>query len=218
MNAIAPNITTDGEPYWYGNSLFEFLVPAAATGGAMSVFRSTMPAGFGPPRHIHTREDEVFFVEDGEALFDVDGRILGAGAGMTVFMPRGVPHTFKNVGAHPGSFIGFTSPCGFERFVAAVATKTPPTSKEVDPAVVRRLLELAPEFGIDMNPKLSDMPIDAGAWRTYAAAIEDRYPPARRPGGLVRRATAAAGRALLRSPAFTRHVLLDRWFLRLNGA
>jgi mannose-6-phosphate isomerase-like protein (cupin superfamily) len=113
MTAIAPHITTDGEPYWYGDSLFEFLVPAAATGGAMSVFRATMPEGFGPPRHIHTREDEVFFVEDGEALFDVDGRILRAGPGMTVFMPRGVPHTFR-VLSPVARMLGVMTPGGFE--------------------------------------------------------------------------------------------------------
>ena len=39
----------------------------------MTVFRATMPEGFGPPRHIHTREDEVFLVLEGEARFDLDG-------------------------------------------------------------------------------------------------------------------------------------------------
>jgi mannose-6-phosphate isomerase-like protein (cupin superfamily) len=110
---IAPHLTVVGDPYWYGNSLFEFLVPAAATGGALTVFRATMPEGFGPPRHIHTREDEVFLVEDGEALFDVDGRILTAGPGTTVFMPRGVPHTFR-VQSPVSRMLGFMTPGGFE--------------------------------------------------------------------------------------------------------
>jgi len=110
---IAPHLTVDGDPYWYGNSLFEFLVPAAATGGALTVFRATMPEGFGPPRHIHTREDEVFLVEDGEALFDIDGRILRAGPGTTGFMPRGVPHTFR-VLSPAAVMLGVMTPGGFE--------------------------------------------------------------------------------------------------------
>jgi mannose-6-phosphate isomerase-like protein (cupin superfamily) len=113
ITTIAPHITVDGEPRWYGNSLFEFLIPAAATGGALSVFRSTMPEGFGPPRHIHTREDEVFLIQDGEALFDIDGRILLAGPGTTVFMPRGVPHTFR-VQSPVARILGLMTPGGFE--------------------------------------------------------------------------------------------------------
>jgi len=110
---LSPHITDQGEPYWYGESLFEFLVPSAATDGALAVFRSTMPEGFGPPRHIHTREDEVFLVEEGEALFDVDGRILVAGPGTTVFMPRGVPHTFR-VRSRVARMLGIMTPGGFE--------------------------------------------------------------------------------------------------------
>jgi mannose-6-phosphate isomerase-like protein (cupin superfamily) len=110
---IEPHLTVDGEPRWYGNSLFEFLVPASATGGALSVFRATMPEGFGPPRHIHTREDEVFLVLEGEALFDVDGRITTAGPGTTVFMPRGVPHTFR-VLSPVAVMLGVMTPGGFE--------------------------------------------------------------------------------------------------------
>jgi mannose-6-phosphate isomerase-like protein (cupin superfamily) len=127
---IAPHLTVSGDPYWYGNSLFEFLVPAAATGGALTVFRSTMPEGFGPPRHIHTREDEVFVVEDGEALFDIDGRILTAGPGTTVFMPRGVPHTFRVMSA-VARMLGFMMPGRFEELfrnlgVAADERRLPP--------------------------------------------------------------------------------------------
>jgi mannose-6-phosphate isomerase-like protein (cupin superfamily) len=127
---IAHHLTVDGDPYWYGNSLFEFLVPAASTGGALTVFRATMPEGFGPPRHIHTREDEVFLVEDGEALFDVDGRILTAGPGTTVFMPRGVPHTFQ-VQSPVSRMLGVMTPGGFEELfrtlgVAADERRLPP--------------------------------------------------------------------------------------------
>ena len=128
--SLAPHTSVDGEPIWYGNSLFEFLVPAAATGGTMTVFRATMPEGFSPPRHIHTREDEVFMVLDGEALFDIDGRITAAGPGTTVFMPRGVPHTFR-VQTPVARMLGVMTPGGFEELfrnlgVPAGARTLPP--------------------------------------------------------------------------------------------
>jgi quercetin dioxygenase-like cupin family protein len=118
MNTITahtaePYVTHQGEAAWYGNSLWEFLIPNEATGGQLSVFRATMPEGFSPPRHIHTREDEVFLVLDGDATFDVDGRRLLAGPGTTVYMPRGVPHTFR-VDSPTARMLGIMTPGQFE--------------------------------------------------------------------------------------------------------
>ena len=59
---------------------------------------------------------------------------------------------------------------------------------------------------------------DAGALRPYAAALERRHPP-RKPGSRVSDAVSAAlGRVLLRSSIFTRHVVIDRWFLRTGAS
>ena len=69
-----PYVARESEPRWYGDGLFEFLSRSDATGGRISVFRATLPEGFSPPRHIHTREDEVFLVLEGEARFDLDGQ------------------------------------------------------------------------------------------------------------------------------------------------
>jgi mannose-6-phosphate isomerase-like protein (cupin superfamily) len=152
----------EGEQLWLLGDHATNKLGAADTAGAFHAFINTSQPGDGPPPHVHAREDEMFFVLDGTFSFFLHGKVYRGGAGSCVFLPKGVPHTFKNVGDRPGSFLGFTSPCGFEQFVAAVATKTPPTSAEIDPAVIRRLLELAPQFGIDMNPELFGPPIDAG--------------------------------------------------------
>src|SRR5215212_10299101 len=88
-------LTHHGEPWWFGGSMFEFLVPSDSTGGQITVFRYTAPGGFAPPRHVHTREDEVFHVLEGHVAFDIDGRRQLAGPGTTVWMPRGVPHGFR---------------------------------------------------------------------------------------------------------------------------
>jgi geranylgeranyl reductase family protein len=64
--------------------------------------------------------------------------------------------------------------------------------------------------------RLQEAP-DARALRAYAEALEQRYPQRAARRGVMRRMAAAAGRVLLRSPAFTRHVVLDRWFLRLDN-
>jgi mannose-6-phosphate isomerase-like protein (cupin superfamily) len=112
--AVEAYLAHQGEARWYGDSLFEFLIPNDATGGKLSVLRATMPEGFSPPRHIHTREDEVFFVLDGDVCFDVDGRRLLAGPGTSLYMPRGVPHTFR-VESPVAQVLGFMSPGDFEQ-------------------------------------------------------------------------------------------------------
>jgi quercetin dioxygenase-like cupin family protein len=106
-----PYLSVQSEARWYGNSLWEHLIPAEATGGKLSVFQATMPEGFSPPRHIHTREDEVFLVLEGEAWFDVDGERRLVGPGASVYMPRGVPHTFR-VKSPSARMLGIMTPGG----------------------------------------------------------------------------------------------------------
>ncbi|MFN8202204.1 MAG: quercetin 2,3-dioxygenase [Solirubrobacteraceae bacterium] len=116
-----PYIAHQGEPVWYGDGLFELLVPSGATAGRLAVFVATLPEGFSPPRHIHTREDEVFVVLDGEVSFDIDGRRLLAGPGTSVFMPRGVPHTFR-ADSPAARILGVLTPGGFEEIFRSLGT------------------------------------------------------------------------------------------------
>jgi mannose-6-phosphate isomerase-like protein (cupin superfamily) len=62
------------------------------TGGALSVFETRIEAG--PPLHVHDREDECFYVLDGELSVRCGGDSFDAPAGSFVFLPRGRPHRF----------------------------------------------------------------------------------------------------------------------------
>ena len=109
-----PHLVEEGEARWYGDSLWEFLIPSDATGGKLSVFQATVPEGFSPPRHIHTREDEVFLVLEGEVCFDLDGERRLAGPGTSVYMPRGAAHTFR-VKSPVARMLGMMTPGAFEQ-------------------------------------------------------------------------------------------------------
>ncbi len=113
QSAVDPYVSHQAEARWYSDSLWESFIPNEATGGKLSVFQATMPEGFSPPRHIHTREDEVFLVVDGEVCFEVDGELTLAGPGATVYMPRGVPHTFR-IQSPVASMLGVMTPGAFE--------------------------------------------------------------------------------------------------------
>jgi mannose-6-phosphate isomerase-like protein (cupin superfamily) len=105
---------------------YTFLLTAEQTDGAYAVFEFFVPPGSGSPPHIHHREDEAFYVIDGEFEFTIAGQPLRVGAGQSVFGQRSVPHNFKNVGSTPGRMIVTVTPAGLERFFTEVGPVTQP--------------------------------------------------------------------------------------------
>lgn len=91
-------------------------VPSKASGGSVGMAEMLVPPGEGPPMHIHRREEEAFHVLEGSFRFWCGDRVWDGGKGATVLLPRGVPHTFQNVGDAPGRLMASVTPGGFERF------------------------------------------------------------------------------------------------------
>lgn len=124
------------------------LATAEETGGAFALVEETVRAGLEPPPHIHTREDEAFYVIDGDVDFHVGDRTLHATPGTFVYLPRGVPHAFA-VRTPTARLLVLLAPGGFERFFAGLARPlvddpAPPTPEEFG-----RLLATAPTYGIE---------------------------------------------------------------------
>jgi mannose-6-phosphate isomerase-like protein (cupin superfamily) len=65
---------------------------AASTGGSLTLIESRLHSG--PPRHVHDREDESFYVLDGSLTAYCGDDVWAAGPGSFVFLPRGIPHHF----------------------------------------------------------------------------------------------------------------------------
>lgn len=105
-----------------------YLAVAEDTGGAYSVFENKMAPGAGPPMHVHTREDEAFYVLDGSFDVQIGERSYAATRGWFGFGPRNVPHAFKATGTAPATMLVIVSPAGFEHFFddLAEATAVPP--------------------------------------------------------------------------------------------
>jgi mannose-6-phosphate isomerase-like protein (cupin superfamily) len=99
----------------------EFLVKASAdtTGGAFTIIEEIDPLD--TPLHVHDREDELFYVVEGEHVFTVGEREFRAGPGGVVFAPRGVPHAHRRVVPRAGRMLTMTSPAGFEGFFRELA-------------------------------------------------------------------------------------------------
>jgi mannose-6-phosphate isomerase-like protein (cupin superfamily) len=84
-----------------------------STGGALSVFVTTI--GAGPPLHVHDHEDECFYVLDGELSIRCGGDTLNAPAGSFVFLPRGRAHRFWATD-QPARLLLITVPGGMEDY------------------------------------------------------------------------------------------------------
>ena len=90
------------------------------TRGRVTVVEFLNPAGFAPPLHRHTDEDEMFFILSGTAEFRCGQQRFAAGPGDFVLLPVGLPHTFLVSPDAPLRTLQITTPSGFEAFAAEV--------------------------------------------------------------------------------------------------
>ena len=132
---------------------YKTILPAAATGGATSIVDSLSPAGSGPPRHVHEREDEAFVLLTGECEFWLEGQTFTKRAGESVFVPRGREHTFRVVGDQPSRHIIILTPGGFESFFAEMAQggfRIPEDMEQIGASAARHSLRLTgPPLGVE---------------------------------------------------------------------
>src|ERR1700744_2597853 len=91
--------TGQGQSFWLMGYFYTIKATAAQTGGAYSVIEIESFTGNGPPPHIHHREDECFYIVEGAFSVIIGDRVLDAADGDFVRIPKGTPHTYKNVGA-----------------------------------------------------------------------------------------------------------------------
>lgn len=113
-----PHALADAPAEWMGNT-FRTMLGTAETGGALSLVDNLVPAGFGPPRHVHSREDESFAILSGEVEFWVAGESFVRGAGQGAHVPRGTEHAFRAL--TDVRMIVALTPGGFEGFFAEMA-------------------------------------------------------------------------------------------------
>ena len=80
------------------------------------MMESITPPGGGPPPHYHTREEEGFYVLEGEIEFRAGDEVIVGRAGTFVNIPKNLTHSFKNVGDQPARMLVFCAPAGIEDF------------------------------------------------------------------------------------------------------
>lgn len=138
-----------GDGLWHLDVLWNFKIPASATGGGFSLGEQLLPKGSAPPVHRHTREDEAWIVLDGEVTFFLDDAVFEATAGSYVFGPKGRAHTFR-VESETARVATLITPGACEEFFhstghrATSMTLPPPAQPDME-----RLLAGMREYGIE---------------------------------------------------------------------
>ncbi len=140
--------------WWVLGSRYTLLLTAEDSGGAFSLIELVVPAGRGLPLHTHRREDETFRVLEGEVEFSAGGQTTHARLSSVVFGPRGIPHSFHNVGTGDACLLCMVTPGGLERFlteagVPAWDRTTPPPAPT--PEDIERLRRAALKHDIEVH-------------------------------------------------------------------
>jgi quercetin dioxygenase-like cupin family protein len=153
INQPTINTPLQGRTIAVVGDVYRFLATGDHTNGKYAMWEALVPPGGGPPPHVHSREEEGFFILEGEITFTVNGEKIVAKAGTFANMPVGTPHSFKNESDRPARLLISVAPAGLEQMffecgvplAEGATTALPPTKDEIE-----KLLAVAPRYGIEI--------------------------------------------------------------------
>jgi quercetin dioxygenase-like cupin family protein len=147
-------ITGEGRTVAVVGDVYRFQATGEDTNGKYALWEAIVPPGGGPPPHVHSREEEGFYVLESEITLTIGDRRLVTSAGMFANMPVGTPHSFKNESSKPARMLISIAPAGLEKMFfefgvplpQGSTTALPPTKEEIE-----KLLAIAPRYGIEIK-------------------------------------------------------------------
>jgi mannose-6-phosphate isomerase-like protein (cupin superfamily) len=141
---------------------FTWKTTGAATGNVMDFGELSLDPQVTVPEHIHHAHDEAYYVLSGAYRFKVGDEIAEASAGTFVFIPRGTPHTWANVGPEPGRVLFMYTPGGMAGFFKELEPLIPDMMAgmadmaKMEPNVLAKLEEISKRYQYEIvGPPLS---------------------------------------------------------------
>ncbi len=133
-----------------------FLITGEETGGAFFMSESLIAPGGGPPPHVHSREDESFYLQQGTLVIRVGDQVLNASAGDFVYLPRGIAHSFRNVSNETARLLSVSTPAGLEHYFEEVFLPADDIADtagipQIDDAMIARVIQASPKYGLELS-------------------------------------------------------------------
>jgi mannose-6-phosphate isomerase-like protein (cupin superfamily) len=217
--------------WWMGDDRITFPATSEDTGSEHAFWLDYPPAGVGPPRHVHSREEEGFFVIRGELELKVGRLAATVGDGAFLAAPAGIPHEWRNVGDDNAEVITFTAPGGNEGFFLELGAPGDEPAGERQTMPVQEINARTLRYGVTYmesgpDPLEGALPIGEGRSPTLVLAGEGerRYAAGAtynvKAAGLATAATYTAAEIVLEPgggvPAH-RHARYEEAFYVLEG-
>lgn len=120
-----------------------FKIDGQDTGGALSIVEHPFAVGSLVRPHIHTREDEISIVLEGQIGFRSEDQEVVLKPGGYIIKPRGQVHAMWNAGREPARMIEIISPAGFEGFFRGFADMN-----DAGPIDLAEVAGLAERYGL----------------------------------------------------------------------
>jgi mannose-6-phosphate isomerase-like protein (cupin superfamily) len=105
----------------YANGFYRIIVRGNETSERFTIIEGLVYINEGARTHYHMDEDESFFLVNGTLQFYVAGKQFCAHAGTTVFIPRNVTQSVRNVNSKPVHVQILFSPSGREHYLEEVS-------------------------------------------------------------------------------------------------
>jgi mannose-6-phosphate isomerase-like protein (cupin superfamily) len=108
--------------------VFAMKLLAGQTGQSIMLFEETVPPGTKSTHHLHHDSDEVVWVLEGEFSFKIGDELFSGGPGTCAFLPRKVPHAWKNNGPGTGRALFLYTPGHAGKYVEEMFERPAPLS------------------------------------------------------------------------------------------
>ena len=109
---------------------FDLKLLGHETDESIMMFEETLPAGTASLFHLHRDSDEVAWVLAGEFTFKIGDEVTAGGPGACAFMPRDVPHAWKNTGSETGRVLFLYTPAAAGGYIEALSEGRPTDADE----------------------------------------------------------------------------------------
>ena len=140
----------EGEAVWFLASRLTLKATGESTGGTLSLIEALLAPGSAAPWHVHHRDDEMFYILDGSFLFKCGEELFEGGPGSFVFLPRGIPHSLKNVDQTVGKLLTLTTPAGLHQYFVDAGTPALEDGLPPQPVDPQQGDALAAQYGMEI--------------------------------------------------------------------